>query len=73
MKRKKQSCGLLRDDLYPPSKGNDPTGLPPDGKNLGHAAAHIVIAGAIVFPIVGWLLGSLVLLATRKSARPASA
>jgi hypothetical protein len=28
---------------------------------------------AIGFPIIGWLLGSLVLLATRKSARPASA
>jgi len=60
-------------EFYPPSQGNDPTGLPPDGKNFGHAIAHIVLAGAIFFPIAGWLLGSLVLLVTRKSARPASA
>lgn len=46
---------------------------PPDGKNLGHAIEHIVVAGAIGFPIIGWLLGSVVLLATRKSARRASA
>ena len=58
-------------EFYPPSAGNDPFGLPPDGKNFGHAAAHIVLAGAIIFPIVGWLLGSLVHLATRKSARAA--
>jgi len=47
--------------------------LPPDGKNFGHAMAHIVVAGGIVFPIAGWLLGSLVLLAARKSGRPPSA
>jgi hypothetical protein len=33
----------------------------------------VVVAGAIGFPIIGWRLGSLVLLATRRSARPASA
>jgi len=55
-------------EFYPPSAGNDPLGLPPDGKNLGHAIAHVVVAGAIVIPIIGWLLGSLVLLATRKKA-----
>jgi hypothetical protein len=54
-------------EFYPPSAGNDPLGLPPDGKNFGHAVAHIVVAGAIVIPIVGWLLGSIVHLATRKS------
>ena len=59
-------------EFYPPSQGNDPMGMPPDGKNIGHAVAHIVLAGAIFIPSVGWLLGSLVLLATRKSARPAS-
>jgi hypothetical protein len=73
------AIGIGRDNIYtipefyPPSQGNDPMGLPPDGKNFGHALAHIVLAGAIVFPIVGWLLGSVVLLATRKSARQASA
>ncbi len=55
-------------EFYPPSAGNDPLGMPPDGKNLGHAAAHVVAAGAIAIPIIGWLLGSLVLLATRKKA-----
>ena len=73
------AIGIGRDNIYtipefyPPSQGNDPMGLPPDGKNFGHALAHIVFAGAVVFPIIGWLLGSLVLLATRKSGRPASA
>ena len=56
-------------EFYPPSAGHDPLGLPPDGKNFGHVTAHIVVAGAIIFPIIGWLLGSLVHLATRKSAK----
>jgi len=60
-------------EFYPPSQGNDPMGLPPDAKNFGHVIVHIVVAGAILMPIIGWLLGSLVLLATRKSARPSSA
>jgi hypothetical protein len=59
-------------EFYPPSAGNDPLGLPTDGKNLGHAIAHVVVAGAIVIPIAGWLMGSLVHLATRKSS-PAAA
>ena len=62
-------------EFYPPAQGIGVLGLPlpPDGKNLGHAIEHIVVAGAIGFPIIGWLLGSLVLLATRKSARTVSA
>jgi hypothetical protein len=62
-------------EFYPPAQGIGVLGLPlpPDGKNFGHAIEHIVVAGAIGFPIIGWLLGSLVLLATRKVARPASA
>jgi len=62
-------------EFYPPAQGIGVLGLPlpRDGKNFGHAVEHIVVAGAIGFPIIGWLLGSLVLLATRKSARPASA
>jgi hypothetical protein len=62
-------------EFYPPAQGIGVLGLPlpPDGKNFGHALEHIVVAGAIAFPIIGWLLGSLVLLATRRSARPASA
>jgi hypothetical protein len=59
-------------EFYPPSQGGNPMGMPPDGKNFGHAIAHIVLAGAIFIPIIGWLLGSLLLLVTRKSARPAS-
>jgi hypothetical protein len=55
-------------EFYPPSAGNAPFGMPTDGKSFGHALAHILVAGAIIMPIVGWLLGSLVHLATRKSA-----
>jgi hypothetical protein len=58
-------------EFYPPSAGGSP--LPPDGKNFGHALAHILLAGAIVIPILTWLLGSLVLLILRKAApRPAA-
>ena len=62
-------------EFYPPAQGIPVLGLPmpPDGKSFGHAIEHIVVAGFIGFPIIGWLLGSLVLLATRKSARPAAA
>jgi hypothetical protein len=60
-------------EFYPPSQGNDPMGLPPDGKNLGHAFAHVVLAGGIAIPLVGWLLGSIVLFVTRKAVRTASA
>jgi len=55
-------------EFYPPSAGNDPLGLPTDGKNFGHAIAHVVVAGAIAIPIVGWLMGSVVHLVTRKRA-----
>lgn len=60
-------------EYYPPSAGGSP--LPPDGKNLGHAAAHVVIAGAIVIPLLTWLLGSLVLFGLKKlgPARQAAA
>ena len=37
-----------------------------------HAIAHILGAGSIVLPIATWLLGSLVLLATRRSGRAAA-
>jgi hypothetical protein len=62
-------------EFYPPAQGIGVLGLPlpPDGKNFGHAIEHIVVAGAIGFPIIGWLLGSVVLLATRRRARPVSA
>jgi hypothetical protein len=55
-------------EFYPPSQGASPIPMPTDGKNFGHALAHILVAGAIVMPIVGWLLGSVVHLATRKKA-----
>jgi len=54
-------------EFYPASAGNDPLGMPPDGKSFAHAFAHLVV-GAVVIPIVGWLLGSIVYLATRKKA-----
>lgn len=58
-------------EFYPPAQGIGVLGLPmpPDGKSLGHALEHIVVAGFIGFPIIGWLLGSMVLLATRWSYR----
>jgi hypothetical protein len=58
-------------EFYPPSAGNNPLSLPADGKNLGHAAAHVVVAGAIVMPILGWLISSIVHLVARRS-RPAA-
>jgi hypothetical protein len=60
-------------EFYPPAQGIPVLGLPmpPDGKSFGHAIEHIIVAGFIGFPIIGWLLGSLVLLATRKSVRAA--
>ena len=56
-------------EFYPPAQGIGVLGLPlpPDGKSLGHAVEHVVVAGAIGFPVIGWLLGSLVLLASRRS------
>ncbi len=60
-------------EFYPPSAGNDPMGMPTDGKSFGHAIAHIVLAGAIVGPLIGWLLSSVVHVFARKAARPAAA
>ena len=54
-------------EFYPPSQGGSP--LPVDGKNWGHVAAHIFVAGAIIFPLVTWLLGSIVLAVLRRSSR----
>jgi len=57
-------------EFYPPSQGG--SSLPPDGKNIGHAVAHVVLAGAIFIPAVSWILGSLVLAVLRRtSPRPA--
>jgi hypothetical protein len=57
-------------EFYPPSQGG--SAFPVDGKNFGHAAAHIVLAGAIFIPAVSWILGSLVLAVMRgTSPRPA--
>jgi hypothetical protein len=62
-------------EFYPPAQGIGVLGLPlpPDGKSLGHAVEHIVVAGALGFPAIGWLLGALVLIATRRTGRPAAA
>lgn len=62
-------------EFYPPAQGIPVLGLPmpPDGKSFAHAIEHIVVAGFVAFPIIAWVLGSLVLLATRKSTGPASA
>jgi hypothetical protein len=57
-------------EFYPASAGNDPLGMPPDGKSFAHAFAHLVV-GAVIFPIVGFLLGSVVLLLTRAKPQRA--
>lgn len=54
-------------EYYPPSAGGSP--LPPDGKNFGHAIAHVVLAGALVLPLATWLLGSVVLWLLRRFGR----
>ena len=51
-------------EFYPPSQGG--TAFPVDGKNFGHAGAHIVLAGAIFIPLTVFLLGSIVLFVLRK-------
>lgn len=57
-------------EFYPPSQGGSP--LPVDGKNWVHAAAHILLAGALFLPLVTWLLGALVLAVLRmRSPRTA--
>lgn len=38
-----------------------------DGKTWLHVGAHIIV-GAIVLPLLGWLIGSLILLVTKKVA-----
>lgn len=57
-------------EYYPSSRGGTP--FPTDGKNIGHALAHVVLAGGIFLPLVTWAMGSLALLVARKSA-PAAA
>lgn len=51
-------------EFYPPSQGGTP--LPLDGKNWGHAGAHILFAGALVLPLLTWPISSLLLVAARK-------
>ncbi len=55
-------------EFYPFSSGNMPIPMPTDGKNFIHAINHVVIAGAIALPLIGWLLSSVVHLLTRKKA-----
>ncbi len=44
-----------------------------DGKNWTHVLGHVVVA-AVIFPLLSWGIGSLVMLVTKKVApRPASA
>ena len=39
-----------------------------DGKNWFHAFGHVVVAGAIILPLFGWLVSSIVLFVTKKLA-----
>ncbi|HEY2931277.1 MAG TPA: hypothetical protein VGK99_05975 [Acidobacteriota bacterium] len=40
-----------------------------DGKTWGHIGAHVLL-GAIIAPLIGWLIGSLILFITRKVVGP---
>lgn len=57
-------------EFYPPAQGIGILGLPmpPHGRSLGHAVEHVVVAGLMGFPLIGWLLGSVVLLLSRRGA-----
>ena len=58
-------------EFYPPSSQGGQL-MPVDGKDFGHAGAHIFLAGTIILPLVVWLVGSVVLFVLRKaSPRPA--
>ena len=37
-----------------------------DGKNWFHAFAHVVLAGAIVVPLLGWLVSSIAMFVTKR-------
>ena len=39
-----------------------------DGRSFAHALAHIAIPGAIVLPLAGWLVSSIVMFLTRRVA-----
>ena len=54
-------------EFYPASKGGSP--FPIDGKNWGHAGAHIILAGSIFLPLIAWIVGS-VALAIMRRLRP---
>lgn len=41
-------------------------GMPVDGKNWMHAAAHVVFAGALILPVVSWAVSSVLLVIARK-------
>jgi hypothetical protein len=51
-------------EFYPPSQGGTP--LPLDGKNWGHAGAHVLFAGALVLPLLTWAVSSALLVVARK-------
>jgi hypothetical protein len=61
------AMAMGRDNIFRPAQGIGVLGLPlpPDGKSLAHAVEHVVVAGAIGFPIIGWLLGAVALLIAR--------
>ncbi len=52
-------------EFYPASSGGTP--LPVDGKNWVHAAAHVGFAGALAFPLLAWLIGSITLIIARRT------
>jgi len=54
-------------EFYPPSAGGDALGMPASGRSLAHAVSHLVV-GAVVFPVLGWVISSVTLVATRQKA-----
>lgn len=51
-------------EFYAAGQGGSP--MPVDGKNWMHAAAHIVFAGALILPVAGWAVSSVLLVIARR-------
>ena len=51
-------------EFYAAAQGGAP--MPVDGKNGIHALAHVLFAGALVMPLLGWAAGSILLVIARR-------
>lgn len=44
----------------------------PDGRSWLHVGAHILVVGAVVLPLISWLISSIVMFVTKKLAARAT-